>query len=208
MAALTPWPDPPPNDVCPDVIVVTEGVTIYTMEGAAADQEHACYGSFLPDVFYHYVADASAKVTISTCGVLDLNGFEVYLGCDCPLPVNPFIAFDDCNTPETGFWPAAPITDTDCAAVRGLETTFPDSHCSSPGDELTNVAFRLGAAGGQCPRDCGLKDGVIDILDLLTLLAQWGHSGVCDADGSDLVDDTDLVQLLSAWGPCPIAGTP
>ncbi|MBT8484172.1 MAG: hypothetical protein KJO43_01245 [Phycisphaerae bacterium] len=46
-------------------------------------------------------------------------------------------------------------------------------------------------------------DGVVDFLDLLTLLAAWG-SDFCEADvdASGLVDFSDLLGLLAAWGSC------
>ena len=62
-----------------------------------------------------------------------------------------------------------------------------------------------------CPADItgpdGDPDGVVDVLDLLELLAQWGTSGTADITGPDgdpdgVVDVLDLLQLLAAWGPC------
>jgi hypothetical protein len=45
-------------------------------------------------------------------------------------------------------------------------------------------------------------DGVVDVTDLLELLADWGETGVCDFNGDGIVDVTDLLMLLAAWGPC------
>ena len=52
-----------------------------------------------------------------------------------------------------------------------------------------------------CPADCGNDDGMVDIVDLLALLAEWGMPGSCDIDGSG-VAITDLLALLAAWGEC------
>ncbi len=52
-----------------------------------------------------------------------------------------------------------------------------------------------------CPWDCGNEDGVVGIVDLLTLLAQWGGTGACDFDGG-VVGITDLLELLAHWAPC------
>jgi hypothetical protein len=64
-----------------------------------------------------------------------------------------------------------------------------------------------------CPADItglgGEPDGVIDILDFLELLAQWGSSGCADFTGAapgvpdGVVDILDFLELLASWGPCP-----
>ncbi len=62
-----------------------------------------------------------------------------------------------------------------------------------------------------CPADCGPGgggDGVVDVVDLLSLLAEWGTGGPFDCDsapagGDGKVGVPDLLLLLSAWGPCP-----
>ena len=53
-----------------------------------------------------------------------------------------------------------------------------------------------------CPADLD-GDGAVGVLDLLTLLANWGEVGVpADFDG-DGVGITDLLTLLADWGLCP-----
>ena len=55
----------------------------------------------------------------------------------------------------------------------------------------------------SCPADV-TGDGVVDVLDLLAVLAEWGqHSGPADITGDGLVDTLDLLEILGAWGPCP-----
>jgi CxxC motif-containing protein (DUF1111 family) len=48
-------------------------------------------------------------------------------------------------------------------------------------------------------------DDVVDVLDLLVLLDDWGPCAGCNSDlnGDDVVDVLDLLILLDAWGPCP-----
>jgi hypothetical protein len=48
-------------------------------------------------------------------------------------------------------------------------------------------------------------DGVVDVNDLLLLLAGWGTDGpgACIADPTDTIDVNDLLGLLAAWGDCP-----
>jgi len=48
-------------------------------------------------------------------------------------------------------------------------------------------------------------DGVVDVLDLLAILAAWGTTGGGpeDVNGDGIVDVLDLLAVLGAWGPCP-----
>ena len=55
---------------------------------------------------------------------------------------------------------------------------------------------------GGCPEDIN-GDGVVDVLDLLQLLADWGMAGgPSDVNGDGVVDVLDLLMVLAAWGPC------
>jgi len=56
----------------------------------------------------------------------------------------------------------------------------------------------------ECPGDC-TGDGVVDVLDLLAVLAAWGQTGALpeDVTGDGVVDVLDLLAVLGAWGPCP-----
>ncbi|MHC4142570.1 MAG: hypothetical protein ACYSUF_12105, partial [Planctomycetota bacterium] len=55
-----------------------------------------------------------------------------------------------------------------------------------------------------CPGDCAAGgDGAVNVLDFLTLLAEWGQVGVpCDLDGNG-VDISDFLLMIANWGPCP-----
>lgn len=58
----------------------------------------------------------------------------------------------------------------------------------------------------ECPPDCEIGDlncdGVVDVSDLLILLAAWGNCENCPADlnGDGTVDVSDLLVLLANWG--------
>ena len=67
----------------------------------------------------------------------------------------------------------------------------------------------MGAYEWQFPTCFGdlNQDGMVDVVDLLILLATWGECpdpGHCfgDLDGSGEVDVIDLLLLLAVWGPC------
>ncbi len=65
--------------------------------------------------------------------------------------------------------------------------------------------------GSNCPEDItgpdGVPDGVVDVLDLLLVLGQWGTGGpegdITGPGGSPdgIVDVIDLLTILAAWGP-------
>src|SRR5210317_1420139 len=47
-------------------------------------------------------------------------------------------------------------------------------------------------------------NGVVDVLDLMEVLAHWGPCAGCPADvnGDEVVDALDLLQVLGDRGPC------
>ncbi len=63
------------------------------------------------------------------------------------------------------------------------------------------VSGSIVPATAPCPADI-TGDDVIDVLDLLEVLAQWGTAGSADITGDGVVDVLDLLEVLSAWGPC------
>jgi hypothetical protein len=56
----------------------------------------------------------------------------------------------------------------------------------------------------DCPADLN-GDDVVDVSDLLQLLADWGWCPGCPADinDDDAVDVSDLLEILAQWGTCP-----
>ncbi len=59
------------------------------------------------------------------------------------------------------------------------------------------------SGSGDCPGDVD-ENQVVDFTDLVLLLSAWGPCSGCpeDVDGDGSVGFTDLVQLLGGWGPC------
>ena len=63
-----------------------------------------------------------------------------------------------------------------------------------------------------CPADiapAGIGDGVVNIMDLLAVVAAWGQSGPPGSIPADVNDDgsvniLDLLAVVAAWGACPI----
>jgi predicted outer membrane repeat protein len=53
-----------------------------------------------------------------------------------------------------------------------------------------------------CPADVN-ADGVVDVTDLLTVLGAWGApGGLADVNDDGIIDVEDLLEVLSAWGAC------
>jgi len=46
-------------------------------------------------------------------------------------------------------------------------------------------------------------DGVVDNVDVATMLSFWGYSAISDIDGDGTTDSNDLSALLGDWGACP-----
>ncbi|MCH2139645.1 MAG: hypothetical protein MK100_01255 [Phycisphaerales bacterium] len=67
-------------------------------------------------------------------------------------------------------------------------------------DGLHNVGGVVCQLLRTCMADLNL-DGVIDVMDLITLLDHWGTSGG-DAIGDGICDISDVLALLAGFGPC------
>jgi len=67
-----------------------------------------------------------------------------------------------------------------------------------------NGAFFITVTAPSCPADIAEGDNVVNVFDLLELLAGWGTDGPgSDLDEpNDTIDVFDLLVLLAAWGPC------
>jgi hypothetical protein len=53
-----------------------------------------------------------------------------------------------------------------------------------------------------CPADVN-GDDVVNVLDLLAVIAAWGNpGGPEDVNGDGIVDVLDLLAVIAAWGPC------
>ena len=57
--------------------------------------------------------------------------------------------------------------------------------------------------GSDCPTDLD-GNGSTDVSDLLMIISAWGPCSGCveDIDGNDVVDVSDLLALIAAWGAC------
>ncbi|MDP6693040.1 MAG: choice-of-anchor Q domain-containing protein, partial [Phycisphaerales bacterium] len=75
----------------------------------------------------------------------------------------------------------------------------PTMRANSP---AIGVYFNSTAIACLGPEDTN-GDGIVDVTDLLALIGAWGtNDPQLDLDGSGLVDVGDILMIISAWGPC------
>ena len=68
-------------------------------------------------------------------------------------------------------------------------------------EEILSIVLTWAAGGGGgCVADC-TGDGVVDVSDLLAIIADWGGQG-CDPTGDGVVDVSDILAVIAAWGDC------
>ena len=59
------------------------------------------------------------------------------------------------------------------------------------------------AATIACPADID-QSGVVDVLDLLSLIEAWSETGCADISGDAIVGVDDVILLIGAWGICVV----
>lgn len=113
---------------------------------------------------------------------------------------NQFGRAADLNWQIYGGLCAAP---TDCCLPDGTCTLLPCADCEAMGGGPV-----VACAG--CPEVCVgdiTNSDVVDVADLIALLARWGpcekENCPADLDRDMMVGLTDLLIVLAAWGPCP-----
>ena len=89
----------------------------------------------------------------------------------------------------------------------GLDGAAPDTVLAPTG--LANYLQLIPEGGPACPADIAGGDGIVNVADLLAVLAAWGPCptppALCPADiagGDGTVSVQDLLAIIAAWGPC------
>ena len=88
---------------------------------------------------------------------------------------------------------------------QALSTTNAADYALTSGPAFfTTNDCQTGRLGEPCPADCDCPaNGVVDIIDFVTVLVEWGGVGVaCDIDGDGIGID-DFLAVLGTWGACP-----
>jgi hypothetical protein len=220
--------DPPPGGwpwPCCGTTFVYDGIEFNTRDfrfwdgtpfvGGFAEPQAACNGAPGLSLNVNNVnLDVKMDTFFGTPGVQRIRFSYRDAGGNVNLGVNGHLewAFDDFH-----LIPAAPY-----AAVGASVITPPPVFVGGawegeviieamPGQCITQFSF-----GGQelcvddlcgegpcpCPGDV-TGDGLVDVLDLLQVMADWGlPGGPSDINGDGLVDVLDLLIVLAEWGGC------
>ncbi|MBM44234.1 MAG: hypothetical protein CMJ36_04385 [Phycisphaerae bacterium] len=92
-----------------------------------------------------------------------------------------------------------------CCLASGACAVVPQHTCELAGG--TFVGEDSECADTSCSEPCiGDVDGngSVDVTDLLAIISAWGPCSGCDEDidGNGAVDVSDLLAIISAWGTC------
>jgi len=151
-------------------------------------------------MYIHY-ADPVLTNCIFTGNVAQNNGGAIY----CTDDSSPLI--NDCrissNTASVG--DGGGIYSTDGSSPNLSDTEVCDNtpdQIYGPWDDDGGNTIEY-----ECPVDCDADitgDGIVNINDLLTLIANWNTSSpLGDVNEDGIVDVADLLLLIAAWGACP-----
>lgn len=178
---------------------------------SAIDPSNNC---FFFDAPAAYLGDQSSRIggSLQFSVRTDLNNWEpgsvvLLVGNSGQVLVHDFVQ------PDLNIWQVRKVP-LDHIAFGTSEATFEavmsNLEALRISGEFGSIVDEISDLDSVCMRSANcLADitcsGVIDVSDLLQLLAAWGPCPGCPADlnGDDVVDVSDLLQLLSAWGPCP-----
>jgi len=151
------------------------------------------------------------------------NGQDLDTNDDGVLDVTPWLAVVDAvgMLEESAIPPV--FTEYAYGAALGFEDVGPDGtflpgqvyRCEPDGDWIVGLfdpvsgtdtphAANLACPASPCPADIDAS-GDVGFSDVLVILSTWGPCVGCaaDLDGDDNVGFSDLLVVLSNWGPCP-----
>jgi hypothetical protein len=194
---IDPVPSAPTNDNCENALPLASGSFSFTNISATTDGPPVPGSCGFPDdqievdVWYRFFALCTGTATADVCNSNFDTRIAVY-GPDCPDGPGELIVCDDDGC--------------------GMQSVV-----SFPVEEGNFYLVRIGGFAGDqgsglltliCEEEVATCDGdlngddVVDVEDLLDLLADWGGSGPGDINGDGTIDVEDLLALLANWGDC------
>ncbi len=101
------------------------------------------------------------------------------------------------------FQVGAYVIPTDQIRVRFTASDEPNNSIAEAGIDNFQVDRIECGEEPSCPADV-TGDLVVDVSDLVAMITAWGACPGCPADinGDDVVDVSDLVELIVSWGAC------
>jgi len=131
-------------------------------------------------------------VSFASCVFEDHPGQALHVDGDVALSLSD-TSFVETGNPAVWLTPPAHAEISGCTFC-GLSVPVSGSWTDLGGNAMDEQC--------TCPGD-GNEDGMIDVNDLLTLLAAFGSSDPAwDLDDSGAVDVGDVLAIIAAWGPC------
>jgi len=193
---------PPANDLCVDAITVGNGVTSFDTLGAGTDGPTSFTGCGSETTLH---GDVWYEYVAECDGVLTIAMCSANF--DARVRVYAGLAPGSCPTAVTPLFACVNdcggYSDVVSAGTRVLIRVGALS-MNSFGQGSFEVSVECDPDVPGCPGDFD-GSGVVDSSDLLVLLSAWGPCPGCpeDLDDSGAVDSSDLLILLGSWGACP-----
>jgi hypothetical protein len=128
--------------------------------------------------------------------VMVFSGTDIVVREGDPVDLDGNGLFDD-DVFINGFQP------DDLHLTDNAEVYFLATLRNGAGTALGDAFLRILRLAPACEGDCANNDQMVNVRDLLALLAQWGIDGPCDLNDDDVVNVSDLLGLLAAYGACP-----
>ncbi len=179
-----------------DFIVVTLSMQICDGTETAGFQAFLHFDSAELEFVSAAYAGAPFSVPIVWPIVADGEGIALSAGIDKELG----------ETPVSGAADLAVMTFASvsggCTAPVIFAEHQPPTRLTDPfGEEITPLGLD-DAPEVSCVADV-VRDCIVNVLDLIAVLAAWGSfDGPEDINGDGIVDVLDLLEVLKAWGPC------
>ena len=186
------------NALGPNALEVAQGSGLAAIGPGFLDPGIPAPGSIMvgADVF-----DESTDLIFSADAALSAVGLEIVVAFGGPAEVTVFGVEDEELLQQTVFVPSG---ESVFFGVSCVEATVRRINVGGTGGELVDDIQAWSETPVDCPWDCGNPaDGLVNVVDFLALLAQWGEPGSCDFDGDGVVNVVDFLDLLAWWGPCP-----
>ena len=126
-------------------------------------------------------------------------------GCDeCPAGVAMWLNCEefDCDGGDCECAPSDPLGAC-CFGADCFETI--EAECANNGGqwEGDNSTCSALPCAVPCPADADAS-GVVDVSDILYIVGAWGSSDEsADVNGDGIVSVSDILEVVSSWGPCP-----
>jgi hypothetical protein len=192
--------DVPINEDCDGAILFDNDDLPYSFSGMLGCENDMVDRPYF-DVFFQFDCTVTGEYVFDMCDSTGDTYMRIYIdGCGFG-PASSWVEDDD----GCGFAPILdPLITIEMEAGRSywielgawrVDDFFPPN-ANDP------YEFHVEEVVPPCPSDCAKPgDGVVDVQDLLALLAQWGAPGDCDPSGG-AVGINALLDLLASWGPC------